>query len=50
MLARALAPEVFDLSLTQLEHRLDDPECICLIKRGHPTLKEGSWVIWVVLT
>ncbi|WP_020670121.1 MerR family transcriptional regulator [Amycolatopsis nigrescens] len=34
VLARALAPEFFDLFLTQLEHRLDDPEFIDLTKRG----------------
>jgi DNA-binding transcriptional MerR regulator len=34
VLARALAPEFFDIFLTQLEHRLDDPEFIDLTKRG----------------
>ncbi|GAB3458318.1 MerR family transcriptional regulator [Actinophytocola sediminis] len=34
VLARALAPTLFDLFLTQLEHRLDDPEFLDLTKRG----------------
>ncbi|WP_410657334.1 MerR family transcriptional regulator [Amycolatopsis sp. lyj-112] len=34
VLARALEPELFDLFVTQLEHRLDDPEFVHLIKRG----------------
>ena len=34
VLARALSPEFFDIFLTQLEHRLDDPEFIDLTKRG----------------
>lgn len=34
VLARALAPKLFDIFLTQLEHRLDDPEFIDLTKRG----------------
>jgi DNA-binding transcriptional MerR regulator len=34
VLARALAPELFDIFLTQLEHRLDDPEFVHLTKRG----------------
>lgn len=34
VLARALAPEFFDIFLTQLEHRLDDPEFIDLTKRA----------------
>ncbi|HEX6359157.1 MerR family transcriptional regulator [Actinophytocola sp.] len=34
VLARALAPEFFDFFLTQLEHRLDDPEYIDLTKQA----------------
>ena len=34
VLARALEPEFFDIFLTYLEHRLDDPEFIDLTKRG----------------
>ncbi|MBO1413972.1 MerR family transcriptional regulator [Streptomyces sp. FH025] len=34
VLARVLAPEGFDGFLTQLEHRLEDPEYIDLAKRG----------------
>jgi DNA-binding transcriptional MerR regulator len=34
VLLRALAPEVFDLFLLNLEHRLDDPEFVELTKRG----------------
>ncbi|MEV8443339.1 MerR family transcriptional regulator [Actinosynnema sp. NPDC051121] len=34
VLARALAPEFFDLFLTRLEHRLDDPEFVELTKQG----------------
>ncbi|MCP3803451.1 MerR family transcriptional regulator [Allokutzneria sp. A3M-2-11 16] len=34
VLARALAPELFDIFLTQLEHRLDDPGFVDLTKRG----------------
>ncbi|SHF28079.1 MerR family transcriptional regulator [Streptoalloteichus hindustanus] len=34
VLARALAPEFLDLFLTQLEHRLDDPEFVDLTKRA----------------
>ncbi|MFI6845055.1 MerR family transcriptional regulator [Kitasatospora sp. NBC_00085] len=34
VLARALVPEGFDGFLTQLEHRLDDPESVELTKRG----------------
>ncbi|MGA6164592.1 MerR family transcriptional regulator [Amycolatopsis magusensis] len=34
VLARALAPKLFDLFLTQLEHRLDDPAFVELTKRG----------------
>ncbi|MEU0469074.1 MerR family transcriptional regulator [Amycolatopsis sp. NPDC006131] len=34
VLARALAPEFFDVFLTQLEHRLDDPAFVDLTKRG----------------
>jgi hypothetical protein len=34
VLARALVPEGFDGFLTQLEHGLDDPEYVDLIKRG----------------
>ncbi|MEV8475775.1 MerR family transcriptional regulator [Streptomyces sp. NPDC051173] len=34
VLARALVPEGFDGFLTQLEHRLDDPEYVDLTKRG----------------
>ncbi|WEB38603.1 MerR family transcriptional regulator [Streptomyces yunnanensis] len=34
VLARALVPAGFDGFLTQLEHRLDDPESIDLTKRG----------------
>jgi DNA-binding transcriptional MerR regulator len=34
VLARALSPELFDMFLTQLEHRLDDPEFVDLTKRG----------------
>ncbi|WP_431682671.1 MerR family transcriptional regulator [Kitasatospora sp. KL5] len=34
VLARALVPEGFDGFLTQLEHRLEDPEYIDLTKRG----------------
>jgi DNA-binding transcriptional MerR regulator len=33
VLARALAPEFFDGYLTQLEHRLDDPRHVDLLKR-----------------
>ncbi|MGW0707207.1 MerR family transcriptional regulator [Streptomyces sp. NPDC002643] len=33
VLARALAPEVYDSFLTQLEHRLDDPEYVELTQR-----------------
>jgi DNA-binding transcriptional MerR regulator len=40
VLARALAPEFFDIFLTQLEHRLADPELINLIKRG---IDARSW-------
>ncbi|MGA5821651.1 MerR family transcriptional regulator [Kitasatospora sp. NPDC094028] len=34
VLARALVPEVLDGFLTQLEHGLDDPEYVDLVKRG----------------
>ncbi len=34
VLARALVPDGFDGFLTQLEHRLDDPESVELTKRG----------------
>lgn len=34
VLARALAPEFYDIFLTQLEHRLDDPEFVDLTKRA----------------
>ncbi|MFB9601406.1 MerR family transcriptional regulator [Streptomyces roseofulvus] len=34
VLSRALTPEVFDLFLANLEHRLDDPEFVELTKRG----------------
>ncbi|GAA0244844.1 MerR family transcriptional regulator [Saccharothrix mutabilis subsp. mutabilis] len=34
VLAKALAPELFDIFLAQLEHRLDDPEFADLTKRG----------------
>lgn len=34
VLARALVPKGFDDFLTQLEHRLDDPEYVDLAKRG----------------
>jgi DNA-binding transcriptional MerR regulator len=34
VLARALAPELFDIFLTQLEHRLDNPEYVDLTKRA----------------
>lgn len=34
ILARALAPELFDGFLTQLEHRLDDPDYVELQKRS----------------
>ncbi|CAM3599907.1 MerR family transcriptional regulator [Kibdelosporangium persicum] len=34
VLARALAPKFFDIFLTQLEHRLDDPQFVALTKRG----------------
>lgn len=34
VLSRALAPELFDIFLAQLEHRLDDPELADLTKRG----------------
>ncbi|MGO1055167.1 MerR family transcriptional regulator [Crossiella sp. CA198] len=34
VLARAVAPELFDLFLTQLEHRLDDPGFVLLTKRA----------------
>jgi DNA-binding transcriptional MerR regulator len=40
VLARALAPEFFDGFLTQLEHRLDDPEHVELQKRSWDAL---SW-------
>jgi DNA-binding transcriptional MerR regulator len=40
VLARALAPEFFDGFLTQLEHRLDDPEYVELAKRSWEAL---SW-------
>ncbi len=40
ILARALAPEFFDGFLTQLEHRLDDPEYVELQKRSWDAL---SW-------
>jgi hypothetical protein len=40
VLARALAPEFFDDFLTQLEHRLDDPEYVELAKRSWEAL---SW-------
>ena len=33
VLTRALAPEFFDIFLTQLEHRLDDPEYVDLTKQ-----------------
>ena len=39
-LARALLPESFDDFLTQLEHRLDDPEFVELTKRSWDAL---SW-------
>jgi DNA-binding transcriptional MerR regulator len=38
ILARALAPEFFDGFVTQLEHRLDDPEYVELQKRGWEAL------------
>ncbi|MGI5212239.1 MerR family transcriptional regulator [Plantactinospora sp. CA-290183] len=34
VLARALVPEIFDSFLTRLEHSLDDPEFVELIRRG----------------
>ncbi|MCK7624517.1 MerR family transcriptional regulator [Streptomyces sp. RS10V-4] len=34
VLSRALAPEIFDLFLLNLEHRLGDPEFVELTKRG----------------
>lgn len=34
VLARAMAPEFFDIFLTQLEHRLDDPGYVDLTKRA----------------
>lgn len=34
VLARALSPEFFDIFLTQLEHRLDNPEFVALTKRA----------------
>ncbi|MYS05907.1 MerR family DNA-binding transcriptional regulator [Streptomyces sp. SID6041] len=34
VLSRALTPEIFDLFLTSLEHRLEDPEFVELTKRG----------------
>lgn len=34
VLARALAPDLFDLFLTQLDHRLDDPAFVELTKRA----------------
>jgi DNA-binding transcriptional MerR regulator len=34
VLARALSPEFFDMFLTQLEHRIDDPRFVELTKRG----------------
>jgi hypothetical protein len=34
VLARALWPDFFDIFVTQLEHRLDDPEFVELTKRG----------------
>jgi DNA-binding transcriptional MerR regulator len=40
VLARALAPEFFDGFVTQLEHRLDDPEYVGLWKRSWDAL---SW-------
>ncbi|MEE1821574.1 MerR family transcriptional regulator [Streptomyces sp. BE20] len=40
VLARALAPEVFDTFLTRLEHGLGDPELVELTKRG---LEAASW-------
>ncbi|GHD37551.1 hypothetical protein GCM10007147_45660 [Nocardiopsis kunsanensis] len=40
VLARALAPEFFEGFVTQLEHRLDDPEYVELQKRGWDAL---SW-------
>lgn len=40
VLARALSPEFFDGFVTQLEHRLDDPEYVELQKRGWAAL---SW-------
>jgi DNA-binding transcriptional MerR regulator len=38
VLARALAPDFFDGFLTQLEHRLDDPEYVELQQRGWDAL------------
>jgi DNA-binding transcriptional MerR regulator len=40
VLARALSPELFDGFVTQLEHRLDDPEYVRLWKRSWDAL---SW-------
>jgi DNA-binding transcriptional MerR regulator len=40
ILARALAPELFDGLVTQLEHRLEDPEYVELAKRSWDAL---SW-------
>jgi DNA-binding transcriptional MerR regulator len=40
VLARALMPEFFDVFLTHLEHRLDDPEFVDLTKRA---LDTRSW-------
>jgi DNA-binding transcriptional MerR regulator len=40
VLARALAPQFFDGFVTQLEHRLDDPEYVELQKRGWDAM---SW-------
>jgi DNA-binding transcriptional MerR regulator len=34
VLAKALAPDFFDIFLTQLEHRLDDPRFVDLTQRG----------------
>ncbi|WHT23378.1 MerR family DNA-binding transcriptional regulator [Crossiella sp. CA-258035] len=34
VLARTLSPELYDIFLTQLEHRFDDPELADLTKRG----------------
>ncbi|MFF4380937.1 hypothetical protein [Kitasatospora sp. NPDC001547] len=41
VLARALVPEGFDGFLTQLEHRLDDPEFVTLARRSREAEAPG---------